>query len=137
MTRTQEAGTSGTDSQASTHTELARSPATQTFILQTCLRLLHSCEPCAAQHAVVIGTPAQLYNHIHHHHLVIVQGLSGNLHDLFVWMCKARISSGMRWRQSSVLQHGSLLQRADSVHLSHGVTLRTSWLGLTTVFSAA
>lgn len=64
MTSTQEAETAGTDSQASTHAELARSPATQTFILQTCLRLLHSCEPCAAQHAVVIGTPAQLHRNI-------------------------------------------------------------------------
>ncbi|DBA84856.1 TPA: hypothetical protein ACH3X1_005879 [Trebouxia sp. C0004] len=59
---TQEAGTSGVDSQASTHAELARSPATQTFILQSCLRLLNSCEPCAAQHAVVIGTAGDLAN---------------------------------------------------------------------------
>ena len=65
MTCTQEAGTSGTDSHGSTHAELARSPATQTFILQSSLRLLSSCEPCAAQHAVVIGTPAQLLTHIH------------------------------------------------------------------------
>ena len=56
---------SGTDSQTSAHTRLAQSPITQAFILQSCLRLLHSCEPCAAQHAVVIGeTPASTFHRL-------------------------------------------------------------------------
>ena len=60
----QEAGTSGTDSQTSAHARLAQSPTTQAFILQSCLRLLHSCEPCAAQHAVVIGEAPRPQHHL-------------------------------------------------------------------------
>ena len=51
----QEAGPSGTALEASLGSDLARSPATQAFLLQTCLRLLHSCQAAAEQHAVVIG----------------------------------------------------------------------------------
>ena len=37
------------------YTELVTSPDTKTFVLQSCLKLLRSCEPDAEQHAVVIG----------------------------------------------------------------------------------
>lgn len=37
------------------YTELVTSPETKTFVLQSCLKLLRSCEPDAEQHAVVIG----------------------------------------------------------------------------------
>lgn len=37
------------------HTELFSSPATKAFVLQSCLKLLRSCEPGPEQHAVTIG----------------------------------------------------------------------------------
>ena len=48
-------GLSGTASEPSVHAQLASSPITQSFVMHSCLRLLHCCEPSAAQHAVVIG----------------------------------------------------------------------------------
>ncbi|KAL3136619.1 hypothetical protein ABBQ38_005859 [Trebouxia sp. C0009 RCD-2024] len=54
--QTQEAGPCGTASEPSVHAQLACSPMTQSFVLQSCLRMLHRCQPDAAHHAVVIGT---------------------------------------------------------------------------------